>query len=272
MSETDRIPRWSVSAELRRGSVLPVAWKLRRRLGHRSDVGCMKALGVVLSQPEIDDLLIELVEAPELAVAIGSDAAAKYWGTTVPTVREVLALDGHGRGRALFLYVLVRAVRPSVLIETGCFSGWDSTVLLTALQRNGHGSLTTIDLPPQAVSLGSEMPSLKGGLEPGFLVPDELRSRWELRVADVREELPGLLRTIGEVDLFFHDSDHSYTHVLWELTSAWQYLGRSGVIVVDDVSWNTAVWEFARGVGAPVALRRGSPNIAALATGGGRSA
>lgn len=267
----DRSPRWSVTRELRRGRVLPGAWKLRRHLGAGSDVACLRALGIELSQAEVNDLLGELQAAPELAEALASPAAAAFLGSDVPTVEQRLDMSGRGRARALFLYVAVRARKPGVVIETGCFSGWDSAVLLTALDRNGHGALTTIDLPPQDVPLGSEMPDLARGLSPGSLVPDRLQGRWKLRLGDVRVELPPVLEALGAVELFFHDSDHSYSNTIWELSAAWRYMTPGGVLVADDVSWNTAIWDFARGVGVPVALRRGSPNVAAIAFRGART-
>jgi predicted O-methyltransferase YrrM len=255
----DRRPRWSVKDALARGDVGLAAWKLKRRLGASNDVTCLEAVGVALSQPEIDAYLAELATAPELV------AALEQPGAQAASVADMLKLETTGRARALFLYVAVRALRPSVVVETGCFSGWDSTVILTALHRNGAGKLVTIDLPPQDVPLGSEMPAMRAGLAPGFLVPPSLRESWDLRIADVRLELPRVLAELQSVDVFFHDSDHSYSHVVWELASAWLHAPTGGLLVADDVSWNTAVPDFARGVGARVSMRRGSPNVAALA-------
>lgn len=264
----DRAPRWRAGTELARGRMKPAAWKLRRRFAHRTDEKCLCALGIELAQAEIDTLLAELREAPELAAALRRPAAGSFWGASVPTLDEQLALSGAGRARALFLYVAVRARRPTTVVETGCYSGWDSAVILTALERNGHGSLLTIDLPPQRLPLGHQMPPLPESLEPGALVVDELRGRWDLRLADVRAELPRALAEVGELDLFFHDSDHSYSNTIWELSSAWSRLSPSGWLVVDDVSWNTAAWDFARGIGVPVSMRRGAANVAALSPAG----
>jgi predicted O-methyltransferase YrrM len=255
----DRRPRWSVTDALSRGDIGLATWKLRRRFGRSSDVACLEAIGVTLSQAEIDAHLEELAAAPELA------AALKRPGAPTRDVAEMLKLEGSGRARALFLYVAVRALRPAVVVETGCFSGWDSTVILTALRRNSFGRLVTIDLPPQDVPLGSEMPTMPADLAPGFLVPASLRTDWDLRVADARVELPRVLAEVERVDVFFHDSDHSYSHVVWELASAWLHAPSGGVLVADDVSWNTAMPDFARGVGARLSMRRGSPNVAALA-------
>jgi methyltransferase family protein len=106
--------------------------------------------------------------------------------------------------------------------------------------------------------------ALPPDLSPGFLVPDSLRSRWSLIIGDARHELAPLLERLGEVGLFFHDSHHSYSHMMWEFATVWPYLGRPGLLVSDDISWNTAYWDFASGVGGKLVIHRGSPNVGAL--------
>jgi len=47
--------------------------------------------------------------------------------------------------------------------------------------------------------------------------------------------LPTVLRSLPRVDLFFHDSDHSYRNVVFELTVVSRKLAKDGVILADDV-------------------------------------
>ena len=124
------------------------------------------------------------------------------------------------------LYLLVRAARPRVVVETGVLYGASSAHLLAALDVNGEGELFSIDLAHMA----GEPPA-------DCLVPDELGNRWTLVEGDSRRELPLLLRRLGSVDLFHHDSLHTFEHMTWEYQTALPYLARQGVLSSHDVLW-----------------------------------
>ena len=47
-------------------------------------------------------------------------------------------------------YALIRALRPSFVVETGTDKGLGSVVIQSALMRNGHGSLLTVDINPES--------------------------------------------------------------------------------------------------------------------------
>jgi len=135
------------------------------------------------------------------------------------------ALDGP---YAQALYVLVRVLRPRVIVETGIGNGYSSLFLLAALESNGEGHLHSIgwDEP------GAYLPA---GSTSGWLVPSELGRRWRRIEGRSSEELPGLLRRLGSVDLFLHDSDHSRENQAFEMSEAWRYLPPGSVIACDDV-------------------------------------
>jgi predicted O-methyltransferase YrrM len=122
------------------------------------------------------------------------------------------------------LYLLVRAARPSVVVETGVLYGASSAHILAAMERNGEGELHSIELGASA----DEPPH-------DFLVPPELTSRWHLIIGDSRRELPTLLARLDRLDLFHHDSLHTYEHMTWELETALPHLGPGGVLSSDDV-------------------------------------
>lgn len=95
------------------------------------------------------------------------------------------------------LWVAVRALRPDTVIETGVGRGVSSAVILGALDVNGAGTLTSIDLPPLTD------PWYRSSAE---LVPAYLRGRWNLIYGGVRRVLPQVLVDSEQVDLFLHDS------------------------------------------------------------------
>jgi hypothetical protein len=269
----DEKPRWHPLVELRQGNLRTVGWKLLRHVATRRDVECLRRLlpGVAVTREDVESLLAELRDSPELHGALATEPARRWFSQPGrrngdASVEHILGLNGPGRGRALFLYVATRLARPKVVVETGCFTGLDSACLLQALTANGEGHLYTIDLPAEEGRFSQVGPggALPPDLSPGFLVPDSLRSRWTLIVGDARRELAPLLEGLGEVGLFFHDSHHSYSHMMWEFTTAWPYLARPGLLVSDDISWNTAFWDFASGVGGSLVIHRGCPNVGAV--------
>lgn len=166
-------------------------------------------------------------------------------------------LDGHGsRDAGICLYSLVRALRPRSVVETGVANGESSAIILKALDINGAGHLYSIDLlPPQpspelAASSGLYLPPNAGI---GWLVPQELRRRWRFLSGDAREVLPPLLKELGWIDMFLHDSHHSYEHMLFEYESAWARLRPGGLLLSDDC-WCPAFADFQRRTGAQGAI------------------
>jgi len=84
--------------------------------------------------------------------------------------------------------------------------------------------------------------------EQGALIPDELRSAaggfipMHGKVEDFlkRDQLP------GSIDMFLHDSSHSYRHMLWEFRQFWPRLRDGGLLVSHDVQMNAAFPEIHR--------------------------
>ncbi len=128
-------------------------------------------------------------------------------------------------GRFKILYALVRLSKAKSVLETGVHDGLSTALLLRALERNGHGSLTSIDLP------GTDLPL---GAEPGWLVPERLKARWTLLLGDSRRLLGPAAGEAAPLDLFIHDSDHSRAHREFEFRTVRPCMAPSGLIVSDD--------------------------------------
>ena len=175
----------------------------------------------------------------------------------------VFALDGAGdhnpAGR--LLYYCVRLHQPETAIDTGVLDGFSTACILKGLKDNDKGNLYSIDLPAyEAVSGSSNMMNfgkLPPGHEPGWIIPEELRSRWELQKGSSRDLLLPLLAKLETLDLFYHDSLHTNEHMLWEYNTVWPFLKDKGVLVSDDIFWNPAFWTFTRKVGTDRLIKRG---------------
>jgi predicted O-methyltransferase YrrM len=132
------------------------------------------------------------------------------------------------------LYALTRWLQPTVIVESGGYVGMSSAFILKALADE---KLTTAKL--YSIELSQEC-------EQGALIPDELRSdsggfvpmRGKLEDFLKRNELP------SSIDMFLHDSSHSYRHMLWEFGQFWSRLRDGGLLISHDVQMNAAFPEF----------------------------
>jgi predicted O-methyltransferase YrrM len=147
-----------------------------------------------------------------------------------------------------FLYMAVRFSKPRVVVETGVFDGASSAVILRALAENEEGELVSIDLPARKIipgstdSMGSQ--TLPPDCEPGWLVPDDLRARYRLYLGDSKELLPKIFAERPRIDIFFHDSLHTFEHMYFEYKTAWPHLSEGGLLLSDDVLWSEAFHKF----------------------------
>lgn len=134
------------------------------------------------------------------------------------------------------LYTAVRLVRPKTVVETGIgLVGASSVFILQALQDEGAGRLVSIDADRFRRIFG--VPS--GAGIPGRLVARHIRC-----AGRSRELLDGVGREFGPVDVFVHDSEHTFSNMLYEYQAAWKSGGDSILVLSDDVQ-NSAFDVFA---------------------------
>ena len=134
-------------------------------------------------------------------------------------------------------YACCRAYKPLVVVETGVAYGVTTRFVLEALAANGEGELWSIDLPP----LGFESDA-----QVGALVPAELRQRWHLYRGPSKRLLPQVLALLPRVDIFIHDSLHTYANMKSEFRAVWPVLRPGGILITDDIGKNTAFQDFAQ--------------------------
>jgi len=138
------------------------------------------------------------------------------------------------------IYVLCRLLSPNVVLETGVAYGVTSAFALQALAVNRNGTLISVDLPPLGRHADRNV---------GTLIPPELRERWKLHRGPARRILPNLVSSIQEVDIFVHDSLHTYRHMSFEFETAWPFVRPGGALVADNVDSNDAFQHFTAAVG-----------------------
>lgn len=155
----------------------------------------------------------------------------------LPEVEAIQRADqGVHPEEAAVLYCLVRAMRPALVLETGTFEGYSTAQLARALQSNGQGHLETVDL----------------AAETGQRVPEGLRT-----FVTFRRNMPSksMVRILSDrnvrLDLFFHDSLHTYENTLSELISFAPFFKPGCVVICHD-----AKMDFKEGFGVARAVRK----------------
>lgn len=185
-----------------------------------------------LAQPDILSFLSDL----------DSDQAFKRSFLERESVLDNLSDAGDLRFHATTVYLLVRAQRPGVAVETGVAHGKSSAYILLALEHNGAGRLLSVDLPANGRLAPDGSRTHLSGRAAGWLVPDHLRRNWafhsEDSVAFLEATLPELLKTHSpseKVSFFLHDSLHTYEHVAAELKLVKPLLDARYCIAVDNL-------------------------------------
>ena len=157
----------------------------------------------------------------------------------------------------IFLYILTKLLKPKLIIEAGCNVGFSSTFFALAIKENGNGcKFYTMDPYPEYLwesmsfiehskarnqKINYENLNVKCG--PLSIVPSDLKEFIIFKSGRSEDILPTLLKNNKEIDIFFHDSDHSYRNMVWECRSVLSSLKTGGYILVHDIGLNSAFRE-----------------------------
>ena len=127
--------------------------------------------------------------------------------------------------RRLGWYALVRAAQPDQVVETGTHLGLGSCAIAAALLRNGHGRLTTIDIDPEA----------------GYLIGEPWSSVIDCRTGSSID----VLAELSDVDMFLHDSLHTYDYETRELAAVEPNLRADAIVLSDNAHESSALSDWA---------------------------
>jgi hypothetical protein len=142
--------------------------------------------------------------------------------------RRISAHEPHW-ARRFGWYALVRAAQPDHIVETGTHLGLGSCAIAAALLRNGHGRLTTIDIDPQA----------------GHLLGEPWSNVVDRRTGSSID----ILAELEDVDMFLHDSLHTYDYETKELAAVEPNLRVGAIILSDNAHDSSALSDWAEQTG-----------------------
>jgi predicted O-methyltransferase YrrM len=218
----------------------------------------LQSLAVYLSvdPPRLEDFYKEALDDRELLTGVNDRlrlVKREYGFTKGIFAREKIESADWFAFERILLYVLVRHLQPTAVLETGVYYGGNTAFILAALHRNDHGQLVSIDLPDSVIRISGKNTSTArhplvgdtelydANLQPGFIVPDYLKSRWDFVEGNSLDEIP---KRSENFDLYLHDSDHSMGFLTAELATAASRLSRHATIVADDIDWSNAFFAF----------------------------
>jgi predicted O-methyltransferase YrrM len=137
------------------------------------------------------------------------------------------------------LKILVESRRPKVIIETGVANGVSTRALLNEIEKlDIECQLHSFDIDPRVAT--SELMA---------------RENWHFHLIQDGTGLQRDLNAIGDIDIFYHDSDHSYENQFFEYTIAWKHLKPNGILISDDINWSNAFFDFCANIGrSPLVL------------------
>ena len=138
--------------------------------------------------------------------------------------RGICAQEPHW-ARRIGWYALVRAVQPDHVVETGTQLGLGSSAIAAALLQNGHGRLTTIDIDQEA----------------GFLIEEPWESVIDRHIGSSLD----VLRELRDVDMFLHDSLHTYDYETQELAAVEPNLSADAIVLSDNAHDSSALSDWA---------------------------
>lgn len=136
-------------------------------------------------------------------------------------------------GTLELLGLLIRELRPLVLLETGVANGVSTRKILASLTHCGieDAQLFSCDIDANVATQD--------------LLSNE---QFNFRLIRSREDFADLVSGLNSLDFFYHDSDHSYGHQMFEYTEVWEKLRPGGVLVSDDINWSNAFVDFCKHV------------------------
>lgn len=144
--------------------------------------------------------------------------------------RNYLADDVPRYARRIGWYAIVRATRPSVVVETGVDKGLGACILTAALMRNHNEGYPGIyygtDINPKA----------------GYLLQAPYDRFGKILYGDSIESLKRLDATI---DIFINDSDHSMDYEMREFETVASKLSAKAIIIGDNSHFSDKLINFA---------------------------
>ncbi len=204
-------------------------------IGNRDELICILAAALAAPVESISEYVTEIDTDLDLQRRLGAAMRRRRDSNREPLF-----------GRRIGWYAVARWLKPALVVETGTADGLGTAALARALERNrddgSPGMLLSFDVVSDA----------------GWMLDEQLRTRVRLVQGDTTETLPRELAG-RKIDLFVHDSLHTYEHERFELALALDHASPNAVLISDNSHATTALSDLAREAELTFALYRERP-------------
>lgn len=223
--------RWLFTSREHHNYTYDLTRRSREHLAWFVSVACdtpVKQVKAYLTEIETDDALRRHIER-----------------TTAASARRGLADREVRYARRIGWYAILRARKPTHVVETGVDKGLGTCVLAAALLRNAEegrpGRVTSLDINPDAGYLAKSPP-------------------WS-DVVDlvIGDSVASIIALDRPVDLFLHDSDHRVAHERREFEAVEPKLAPGAVLLTDNVMVTNVLADHAERTGRRFLAYRETP-------------
>lgn len=133
-----------------------------------------------------------------------------------------------GSNLCSFLYTYVKIAKPQLVIETGIANGLTTLSILAGL-KDSKGELHSFDIDSKTSTIGQVYPNWT----------------WhKIAYSSPLKSFKKSLKNFKNVDLWIHDSDHSFFWQFNEYNLAQKTLSSDGILVSDDIDFSRAWSKF----------------------------
>ena len=215
---------------VKRRNFAVMAGKVKTRLKERAaqDVSDWYAQHAEPHEKFLENLDADLWrETQDACHALTQDAKSKL---------KTIEYDLGGGGNYELLYFLTRYMKAGTVVETGVAAGWSSQAILTALDKNGQGTLYSSDFPYFRMKNPERYI--------GFVVANDLKENWTLYIEGDQYSLPKICAQTDGIDIFHYDSDKSYEGRARAFMEVSPKLSDGAAVIFDDIQDNAHFKDF----------------------------
>lgn len=163
-----------------------------------------------------------------------ADRSRKEMQEGIEETRQVNELAKSGYSDCLFLFKLIRQVRPETVLELGTSVGMGAAYQGAALQLNEHGTLTSIEGSDAIADVARSYLASVGV------------ATVTVEVGRFQDVLPGLLDRQEPIDIVYIDGHHNGDATLGYFEQIFPHLSADAILIFDDITWSkdmSRAWE-----------------------------
>ena len=166
-------------------------------------------------------------KAPLLSMENEAALKGNSMNEKIATVGEVCRISSKQSGWALFLFKLIREIKPNSCLEMGTCLGISASYQAAALKVNGTGNLTTLEGAKSRVEVAEEN-FRKLGLDNIHAISGSFQ-----------DNLEKVLEEKKPIDFAFIDGHHDEHATIQYFYQIYPYLSTDyAVLIFDDIGWS----------------------------------